>query len=212
MADESAPKTRGRTISWARFYDAIVVFMSLGQERKIREMTLDLAGLKPGETVLDVGCGTGTLTLLAKSKVGPEGAVYGIDPAPQMIAVARRKAAQAKSDVDLRVGLIEDIPYPDDHFDLVLSSLMLHHLPDDLKRQGFAEIYRVLKAGGRFLAVDFEPPANPVVRHLVMLPLGHANMPSNIGQTPPMLTEAGFTDVQVGVTRYQVLSFARGFK
>jgi len=209
-AHERETKTQGRTIHWARFYDAVTKLLLLGRERAIREMTVELAQVEPGDKVLDVGCGTGSLTILAKAWAGPDGEVHGIDAAPEMIDVARRKAAQAEVNVDFQVGLIEDIPFPDDQFDVVLSSLMIHHLPDDLKRQGFAEIYRILKPGGRLLIVDFEPPTKILPKILATLLLGHYMMQSNVRELPPMMEDAGFTDVEVGMTRYSVLSFVRG--
>ncbi len=130
----------------------------LGREGRFRERTVDLAAIARGETVLDVGCGTGNLTMAAKVRAGADGTVWGIDAAPEMIQEAERKAAEKQLDVRYQVALIEDIPFPDGEFDVVLSSLMLHHLPRDLKRQGVAEISRVLKPGGRFVAVDVDPP------------------------------------------------------
>jgi demethylmenaquinone methyltransferase/2-methoxy-6-polyprenyl-1,4-benzoquinol methylase/phosphoethanolamine N-methyltransferase len=129
----------------------------LGREERFREWTVDLAEIEPGQTVLDVGCGTGNLTMAAKVRVGADGEVHGIDAAPEMIQEAERKAADKDLDIHYQVGLIEDIPLPDGRFDVVLSSLMLHHLPKDLKRRGIAEIARVLKPGGRFVAVDIDP-------------------------------------------------------
>jgi len=169
----------------------------------MREMTLDLARIAPGEKVLDVGCGTGTLTIAAKARAGANGEVHGIDAAPEMIEVARRKATEQETDIDFRVGLIEDIPFPDDEFDLVLSSLMLHHLPIDLKHRGFIEIYRVLKPGGRFLAVDLEF----ALHHLFNF--GHKIAQSNLQVLAPVLEEAGFTDVESGKTQFRVVSFLR---
>jgi ubiquinone/menaquinone biosynthesis C-methylase UbiE len=133
-------------------------FLFLGREHQFRERIVDLAAVTRGHTVLDVGCGTGNLTMVAKVRAGTDGKVYGIDAAPEMITKAERKAAEKQLDIRYQVGLIEDIPSPDNKFDVVVSSLMLHHLPKDLKRQGIAEISRVLRPGGRFVAVDLDPP------------------------------------------------------
>ncbi len=205
-----APHTRGRTIHWAHLYDILTGFLWLGKERAMREMTLDLAAVQPGETVLDVGCGTGGLTIPAKARAGATGVVHGVDPAPEMIERARQKAARQGLDVCFQAGVIEALPFPADHFDVVLSSLMLHHLPDDLKRAGFQDIYRVLKPGGRFLAVDLQPPALPVIKHLATLFFGHDMMRSNLHVLPPVMQDAGFVAVEVGPTRSRVLSFLRG--
>jgi len=117
-----------------------------------------MAGITSGQTVLDVGCGTGNLTMAAKARTGPDGEVHGNDAAPEMVRQAERKAAEQQLDIHYETALIEDIPYPGGTFDVILSSLMLHHLPKDLKRKGVAEISRVLKPGGRFFAVDIDPP------------------------------------------------------
>jgi ubiquinone/menaquinone biosynthesis C-methylase UbiE len=148
------PKTAGRVIHRARWYDLFGRLISFGRDKAFRDKLIELAAPTPGENVLDVGCGTGTLAVALKSKVGT-GEVYGIDASPEMIEVANEKSAKHGSDIDFQVALIEVIPFPDGAFDLVTSSLMLHHLPDDLKRTGLAEIRRVLKPGGRFMAMDF---------------------------------------------------------
>lgn len=209
-ASQQAPETRGATIHWASRYDAVTGLLLLGNEQSLREMTAELAQVKPGDQVLDVGCGTGSLTIAAKIKAGPTGQVHGIDVAPEMIDVAHRKAVKKGLDIDFQIGLIEDIRFPDNQFDIVLSSLMLHHLPADLKLKGFAEIYRVLKPGGRFLAVDFEPPTNPLLRHLTHLLIGHRMMESNVRELPVMMQEAGFAEVETGITKYKVIAFVRG--
>lgn len=153
----TTPTTKGILIRRPSWYDAMNRFLFLGRERQFRESTVDLAAITRGHTVLDVGCGTGNLTMAAKIRAGTDGEVYGIDAAPEMIQKAERKAAKKHLNIRYRVGLIEDIPFPDNKFDVVVSSLMLHHLPRDLKRQGIAEVSRVLKPGGRFVAVDVDP-------------------------------------------------------
>jgi len=152
---EAAPQTTGKLIRWAKRYDFVVQFMALGQAGRLRRLTVDRAQIKAGDQVLDVGCGTGDLSVLAQERAGSTGQVAGIDPSPEMINVARGKAKRQHSAVDFRLGLIEQLPFPASSFDVVLSSFMLHHLPDDLKRQGLCEIRRVMKPGGRLVIIDF---------------------------------------------------------
>ena len=145
----------GAVIHWAGRYDALVWLLTLGKERSFRERLIALAGLKPGESVLDVGCGTGTLAIMAKRVVGQSGNVRGIDPSPEMIARATKKAARAGADVTFRTGFVQALPYPDGQFDVVLSTLMMHHLPRAARQDSVGEVRRVLKPGGRALIVDF---------------------------------------------------------
>jgi ubiquinone/menaquinone biosynthesis C-methylase UbiE len=159
--------------------------------------------------VLEVGCGTGDVALAARVQAGPSGAVYGIDAAPEMIAVARAKAASMGVAVDFQVGLIESLAFPDACFDVVLSSLMMHHLPDDLKRQGLAEIARVLKPGGRLLILDAKRPTNGLARVLNTLLL-HGALETGVQDLPPMLRAAGFTAIDTGETEFRMLGFVRG--
>jgi ubiquinone/menaquinone biosynthesis C-methylase UbiE len=162
--------------------------------------------------VLDVGCGTGTLALALTSRVGT-GAVHGIDASPEMIAVAKEKAAKTGSTVDFQVALIEAIPFPAATFDLVTSSLMLHHLPDDLKRTGLGEIRRVLKPGGRFMALDFAAHSHSLgpdrpLSHLLSI-FGHSRGESMVDTLMPMLKDAGFSDVEAIPTRHKYFAFIR---
>ncbi|MDV2992523.1 MAG: 2-methoxy-6-polyprenyl-1,4-benzoquinol methylase, mitochondrial [Chroococcidiopsis sp. SAG 2025] len=209
---QQALQTTGQTVRrWAHLYDVIVGLVTLGKERDLREMTAQMAGLKPSDKVLDVGCGTGSLAIALKTRVGATGEVYGIDASPEMVEVARRKASQIGMDIAFQVGLIENIPFPDCTFDVVLSSMMLHHLPgDDLKRKGFAEMQRDLKLGGSLSIVDIEPPASPLLRILHPILLVHFWVGIKLQDYQVVMEATGFTEIEVGKTRYSGLAFIRG--
>ena len=89
--------------------------------------------------------------------MGSTGRVFGIDPGKEQIARAWAKAARRQVPIEFQFGVIEQLAFPDQMFDVVLSTLMMHHLPASLKRQGLAEIARVLKPGGRLVIADFKP-------------------------------------------------------
>src|SRR6266511_2927373 len=143
--------------------------LSGGQVRALHRRLLERAAIVPGNRVLDAGCGPGRLTLAAAQAVGPTGETLGIDPSSEMIGLATRKAARAQSAARYQIAGIEAIPAPDDHFDVVLASLMLHHLPPDLQRRGLAETLRVLKPNGRFVALDFSATPGHGIGHILCL-------------------------------------------
>ena len=158
---------------------------------------------------MDVGCGSGRLTLAAQEWAGADGEAVGIDPSPEMIQVARRNAARAGLMAKFEPGVAESLPFLDGSFDVVLNRLMLHHLPDDLKKRGLAEMRRVLKAAGLCLVVDFESPKSGLLRLIVqkaMAPMAHVDVREYV----PLLVEAGFTEIETGPTSSKLLSFVRG--
>ena len=145
----------GALIHAAFKYDLLVAALTLGRERKFRERLLVPAELTPGESVLDVGCGTGSLAIVAAQQVGPTGRVVGIDPSPEMIDRAKSKARRRKVDVDFEVAWAQALPFPDASFDVVLSTVMLHHIPRAGREDALREVRRVLKPTGRLVAIDF---------------------------------------------------------
>jgi ubiquinone/menaquinone biosynthesis C-methylase UbiE len=158
MEDRAVHRPGGLVLHAARGYDVLVWLLTLGRERGFRERMLYLARLRPGESILDVGCGTGTLAIAAKRKVGPTGTVFGIDASAEMIARAGHKASKAGVDATFRKEAVQALSFPDARFDVVLSTLMFHHLPKPARRQCVLEIKRVLRPGGRVLIVDFGIP------------------------------------------------------
>jgi len=175
-ARQSVPTTKGLVLHKPFLYDLLLWCLSRGKEGEMREKALHLARLSSGENVLDIGCGTGTLAIAAKRQVGQKGHVCGIDASAEMIARAGKKARQAAVEIDFRNALVESMPFPDRHFEVVLSSMMLHHLPGQLRRQCAAEVRRVLKPGGRLLAIDFgtAPGTKGIVAHFHRR--GHINL------------------------------------
>ena len=129
--------------------------------------------------MLDVGCGTGALALEAYKRVGATGRVCGIEPGSRQIARACAKARRAGFPLDFQIGVIEQLAFPDHSFDVVFATLVMHHLPDDLKRLGLAEIARVLKPGGRLVLVDFQRAEHPQdqTAHLGAGALGLQDLP-----------------------------------
>jgi len=209
---QDAPETRGQTIRWwAPAYDAVTWLATFGQEPAIRRQTLKTAGLRPGEKVLDVGCGTGTLSIAAGRRVRPAGEVTGIDASPEMIALARRKAARKGSSAGFQVAPIETLPFADELYDVVLSSLMLHHLPDDVKEKGMAEVFRVLKPGGRFVAVDLTAAGTSLASRVIRL-IGHKMPRDYATRLIAGMEAAGFTAVAEKKTRFGYLAFITGTK
>ena len=209
---EQPAQTQGRLIRWAPYYDFAVNLITFGQSWRLRKMTVDHALIKPGDSVLDVGCGTGDVTLPAKVRAGQNSKVYGIDPAPEMITVARSKAERKQLDIDFRIGVIESLPFPDASIDVVTSSLMIHHLPDDLKMRGLAEIYRVLKPGGRLLVFDFMRPTKSFLNHLLINLTMHHGLKFGIEDLPKMLKDTHFSEATKLNEEFLLFGFVRAIK
>lgn len=146
---------QGALIHSAFQYDLLITALTLGRERKFRERLLAPAALQQGESVLDIGCGTGSLALVAKAQVGNAGRVVGVDPSNAMIDRARIKAAKKNVAVDFQVAWAQALRFPDESFDVVLSTVMLHHIPRAGREDALREVKRVLKATGRLVAIDF---------------------------------------------------------
>jgi ubiquinone/menaquinone biosynthesis C-methylase UbiE len=205
------PQTEGSLIRWAPYYDLVTNLLMLGKARRLRRTTVEQALIEPGDSVLDVGCGTGEVTLTAKARA-KQGDVYGIDPAPEMISVARKKAARKDLNIDFRVGVIEALPFPDSSMDVVTSSLMMHHLPNDLKALGLTEIYRVLKPGGRLLIADFMRPTGSFLNHLFIAFTRHQRLQLGVEDLQPLLKNAGFRQISLSEQKVLVVGFVRAIK
>jgi len=200
------PRTGSKLIHWAGSYDLLVWVLTLGRDRVFREKTLDLARVALGESVLDIGCGTGTLALAAKNRVGSSASVTGIDASPQMIARARKKARRVGAEVTFVTADVENLPYAAGTFDLVLSTVMLHHLSDGARLKCLGEVRRVLRPGGRFLALDFGGAA---AERRTRAGRMHNHAHFNLLELVPQLRAAGLSRLESGPAGFRDLQFVR---
>ena len=133
------------------FYDPLCRL--LGASKHLAAFVAE-ADLQPGHRVLEIGCGTGNLTLLTK-RLHPDVEVVGLDPDAKALARARRKADRAGLTLQLDQGFSQELPYPDASFDRAFSSFMFHHLDRDSKAATLRETRRVLNPGGSLHLLDF---------------------------------------------------------
>jgi ubiquinone/menaquinone biosynthesis C-methylase UbiE len=159
---------------------------------------LDQARLQAGQQVLDVACGTATLTIAAKRRA-PAAQITGLDGDPEILERARTKAAAAGVELRFDEALSHRMPYGEAQFDRVLCSLFFHHLQRDSKLATFREIHRVLRPGGELHVADWGQAANPLMRglfYLVQLLDGFSNTADNVaGKLPEFMRQSGLADV-----------------
>jgi ubiquinone/menaquinone biosynthesis C-methylase UbiE len=152
-------KTKGNVISrLAGVTDCAENLIFLGRLEQVWQRLVDRAELAHGERVIDVGCGTGKVPIVAAKIVLPGGKVIGVDASAEMIVIARKRARHADVDVEFRRAAMEDLPFPDGSFDVVLSCQALHHVPREAKFQALSEMWRILRPGGRLLLLDHGEP------------------------------------------------------
>lgn len=160
---------------------------------QLHRTLLELADPKSGERVLEIGCGTGNLTVLAKRR-HPDVEIVGIDPDPRALARATRKAA-GLTGIRFDRGHSQALPYPDGSFDRVLSSLMLHHLDGDVRPRTAEEALRVLRPGGALYLLDVGGRVSPADGFMAGRLLRSERLRHNLGDAiPQLLRDAGFTD------------------
>jgi ubiquinone/menaquinone biosynthesis C-methylase UbiE len=184
--------TTVRPMPSARRYDLKLWWASRGRENVFRAKQVELARIAPGEAVLDLGCGTGTLAIAAAEKAGPSGSVCGVDPSLELLGRAERKARRAGVGVRFLTASGERLPFDGDSFDVVTSTLVFHHLQGPAVHDTIAEIRRVLRPQGRWFCVDIGGEQDPERKTFH----GHASF--DLDTFLPKLSHVGFAAVEHG--------------
>lgn len=176
-------------------------------EQSFKRRLIEQSRIMRNHRVLDLGCGTATLTLLIK-ETHPESVVVGMDGDPKILEIAGRKAREAGLDITFDQGMSFDLPYPDASFDRVLTSLVIHHLTYENKVRTLSDAHRVLRSGGELHIADFGKPHNALML-AASLPWrifdGMETTSDNVkGALPEMMRRTGFIDVHEAA-RYMTL-------
>lgn len=196
-------------IGHARGYEVFSTLALAGHRPRMYARLVELSGAVPGRHVLDVGCGTGYLTRMLARAVSPGGSALGVDPSAGMIRYAREHTRE--DGCTFTEGLAEKLDAPDASFDVVVTSLAVHHFPEDKREQALREMFRVLRPGGRVLVADFRPPSNRVARHLVGAVTGPAMEHNPVHLLEPLTRGAGFENLDAGDIR-PLLRYVRATK
>ncbi len=169
--------------------------------RKVHQTLIDQAELVDGHRVLEIGSGTGSLTIRAK-RTHPGIEVIGVDPDPLALRLTQRKL-HGMTGIRFDHGYAQKLPYADAEFDRVLSSMMLHHLDSDAKTAAAAEVFRVLRPGGRLHVVDIDADVTGHDGRLARFFAHRRHAAAHFGDSiPQLLSDAGF-DCTLLATRQQ---------
>jgi SAM-dependent methyltransferase len=193
VSESRRPFVPGMGVDWLLpIYDPFTRLLGLDVAR--RDLLLQ-ADLRSGHRILDVGCGTGALTVLAK-RLFPQIEVFGLDPDAKALARAARKARRAGANIRFDRGFADALDYPDASFDRVFSSFMFHHLERHEKERMLGEIRRVLRPGGTLHLLDFGGPKAAGRGSRLRSLHGHPRLVDNDERTVlGLLSDAGLADL-----------------
>jgi ubiquinone/menaquinone biosynthesis C-methylase UbiE len=169
-------------------YDPLLKWIMHEEAFKLK--LIENANIQPGMKILDLGCGTGTLTLMIK-RAYPDANITGLDGDAEVLDIARKKSLGV--DVQWEEGLASSLPYPDSVFDSVVTSLVMHHLTTTDKRCAFREMFRALKPQGQLHVLDFGAPHSPLASLMIGYMRRLEEVADNFdGLIPRFIAEAGF--------------------
>ncbi len=183
--------------SLTRYFDSVMAFTL--KEEKFKSLLVKQANVRPGDRILDVGCGTGTLAVLLKQAV-PEAHVVGLDADRSALEIARKKAAEAEVEIEFHEALAWDASFEPKSFERVVSSLVLHHLLDRDKLRTLQLVREWLRPGGELHIADWGKAQNALMRVAfisVQLLDGFQTTAENVRRgLVPVLRDAGFCSVR----------------
>ena len=184
---------QGTTIDRFRLNELVSQVAFGGRRGRVYRRIVALAGVAPGNEVLDVGCSAGYLARKLAIAAGRDGRVVGIDPSRAAIDYARRHSGQVMT---FTVGTAQQLPLPDASFDVVTCTLAMHHVPARRRQDALAEMYRVTRLGGRLLIADFDASRRPLPLHPGAGRMRRAA--ATVGPLEEMATAAGYLVESVG--------------
>jgi len=184
----------GTTLDRFRLNGLVTSVAFGGRRGRVYRRIVELSGTAPGDRVLDVGCGSGYLVRLLAAAAGPSGSVTGLDPSAAAVAHGRRRGLAGTS---FEVGVAQDLSaFADGTFDVVTSTLALHHVPARKRQDAFREMYRVTRPGGRLLVADFDPSSRTPRLHAGATRMRHAA--ATVGPLNDLATAAGYQVTDLG--------------
>ena len=152
---------------FSRFYDFVIRVHSRDPEGRLRKYLVERAGVQPGENILDICTGTGSVAIEFAKKVGIQGKVAGVDFSRGMLAKAKGKAEKTGLNnlflIEAKAG---DLPFKDNQFQAATLAYALYELKSEERKKAIAEIARVIKKGGRALVMEHEVPKRLLLRVL----------------------------------------------
>jgi len=179
-----------------RVHEALVGLFFAGRRRAVYNRLVALSEARHGDRVLDLGCGSGYLSRAVAEAIGPDGTVVGVDPSEEAIESARRLTHL--SNCTFAIGTAAELVDPDNSYDVVVTSLMVHHLPEAMRVQAMREMFRVLRPGGHVLIAEFRPPTSRIGQLLIHPFTSSAMQHNPLELLEPALGDAGFEVHQAG--------------